>query len=237
MINSPSRSRLGGFTLIELIVVVGIIVTLSALAMPALNTVLKGSNLTQSASTLTAQISGARQQALSRNKPVEVRFYMYADPNLPGEVDTDEETWKFHAIQVFEISETGVAFALAKVQRFPVGVVLSRTALSAPEFYEEGSTRRLEPNRKTDPQIVPPKKGGSAKDGYTYKYVAFRFQPDGSTNLPPTRSWYVTLHAETDTAKIEDSKNPSGVKAPPNFFTLQVDPVSGTTRAYRPAAG
>jgi len=62
-----------------------------------------------------------------------------------------------------------------------------------------------------------------------YRYVAFRFQPDGSTNLAPKTSWYVTLHQLKD--KV------TGKIPPPNFFTLQIDPVSGTTRPFRPNLG
>jgi hypothetical protein len=62
-----------------------------------------------------------------------------------------------------------------------------------------------------------------------YLYVAFRFQPDGSTNLAPKTNWYVTLRQLKD--KV------TGRIPPPNFFTLQVDPVSGTTRPFRPNLG
>jgi hypothetical protein len=61
-----------------------------------------------------------------------------------------------------------------------------------------------------------------------YQYCSFRFLPDGSTNLLPTKSWYITVHLLTDKVNSE--------LPPPNFFTLQIDPVSGTTKSYRPAA-
>jgi hypothetical protein len=47
--------------------------------------------------------------------------------------------------------------------------------------------------------------------------------------LPPNQKWYATIHAITD--KIQ------GDNPPPNFFTIQIDPVSGTTKNYRPQAG
>jgi len=62
-----------------------------------------------------------------------------------------------------------------------------------------------------------------------YVFASFRFQPDGSTNLPPKTGWYVTLRQLKDKVK--------GKVPPPNFFTLQIDPVSGTTRPFRPNLG
>jgi hypothetical protein len=69
--------------------------------------------------------------------------------------------------------------------------------------------------------------------GRNYEYISFRFLQDGSTNLSPAGgtangNWYVTvLNA------VDKGKQPAEI----NFFTLQVDPVSGATRSYRPNAG
>jgi hypothetical protein len=80
--------------------------------------------------------------------------------------------------------------------------------------------------------------------GYNYQYVTFRFQPDGSTNLP-ARSvsdsngcWFVTLRNINDsnptvsgTALV--TQTGGGTRAV-NFFTLLVDPVTGATKQFRP---
>ena len=68
--------------------------------------------------------------------------------------------------------------------------------------------------------------------GLNYDYVAFRFLPDGSTNLPgksatdANGAWFVTLQNIND--------KPVGTTPPNNFYTLQVDPVSGTLKQFRP---
>jgi hypothetical protein len=56
------------------------------------------------------------------------------------------------------------------------------------------------------------------------------FTASGATDLLPTGgpsgSWFLTLHAET---KGDGLSIP-----PPNFVTIQVDPVSGTLEFFRP---
>ena len=79
--------------------------------------------------------------------------------------------------------------------------------------------------------------------GQNYDFVTFRFLPDGSTNLAefdPAHTtknvWCVTLHNINDF----DPKTPANTAnrigtGKLNYFTLQVDPVSGKTKAYRPS--
>jgi len=81
-----------------------------------------------------------------------------------------------------------------------------------------------------------------------YQYVALRFLPDGSTDLPPTGvdvgdgtkgnrdSWYLTIHGTQIQAKGPDGVGKTST-LPDNFFILQIDPITGSTRSYRPTAG
>ena len=56
--------------------------------------------------------------------------------------------------------------------------------------------------------------------------MAMRFLPNGSTDLVPTANWYLTVHSGL-------SGDPMA-SPPPNFVTIQVDPVSGIVVFYRP---
>ena len=211
------------FSLIELVVVIAIIAIIATFTVPAATTILRGSAITQASQTLTDQISLARQMALSRNRAVEVRFYQYADPEAPGETVGDQSTWKYRAIQLFEIVESGVAIPLDKPQRLPVSVVIEpNIAFST-----------LIPATPTKPAATDPDlPRGIIKPNY--RYASFRFLQDGSTNLAPTSTWFVSIHNLTDTPTGTTMKKANG--DPINFFTLQIDPVSGAIKGFRPTA-
>ena len=85
-----------GFTLIELIIVITIIGIMMAFTVPAITGALKANKLTQSSDLLRSQLAYAQLQAQKDNAPIQVRFFQYADPTLPGGKD------KFRAYQLFQ---------------------------------------------------------------------------------------------------------------------------------------
>lgn len=222
MTTNPARHR-AAFSLIELLVVCGIIAVIAAFAIPASVTMMRGSQLTQGSQVVTDQISLARQTALTKNRSVEVRFYRYGDPESPGEKGDDPEKGRYRGLQLFEITENGAALPLGRFQRLPSSIVMNVGSLST---LVNPQNSRVADREKGDPElgILP---GGSK---WKYKIISFRFLPDGSTDLKPAPPhWFLTIHG------IED---PEDVATPPaNFFTLQVDPINGSTKSYRPNAG
>src|SRR5688572_11545085 len=74
-----------GVTVVELLVVIGIIVILATLSAPAVNRVMRASQLTYAGSLLSDHLALARQTALSKNHNVEFRFYQFAEPGAQGE--------------------------------------------------------------------------------------------------------------------------------------------------------
>ncbi|HYR57249.1 MAG TPA: Verru_Chthon cassette protein D [Chthoniobacteraceae bacterium] len=221
-----AASRRRAFSLIELIIVISVIVIIAAFTMPAMNTILRGSNMTQASGLIVGQLSIARQQALSRNRPVEVRFYRFADPETPGETVADPSTGQFRAMQLFEVQQSGVALPIDKMQRLPGGVIFAYapgTGLSS--LIDKGTAGA--PTQASADQTAPRLPRGVDMN---YEYVSFRFQQDGSTNKNPTGKWFITLISINDKLAASD-------KPPPNFFTVQIDPVSGVTKTYRPTAG
>jgi hypothetical protein len=117
--------------------------------------------------------------------------------------------------------------------RLPVGVIMNEDKLSTIL-----SERPREKPKASDPALP------DTQAQRNYEYVALRFLPDGSTDLPPTGvdkpgaddSWYLTIHG----SQIPNTGGKSAGMTetlPDNFFTLQIDPITGSTRSYRPTAG
>jgi uncharacterized protein (TIGR02596 family) len=227
------------FTLVELLAVMAVIAIVIAFAVPAATQIMKGSQLTQGSQQFADQIGYARSLAISKNRPIEVRFYRFSDPETPGEDVTQPKQGKWRAFQLFEQLENGAILPVGPMHRLPRMVIMDGdkySTLISEKFKgqpEDASTD------KTAPEL--PVEVGERKVGRQYEYVHFKFLPDGSTDLPPRAkegtgigtdvnddSWYVTLVNLTD-----ENRSISTV----NYYILQIDAISGTIKSYRPNAG
>src|SRR4051794_11618182 len=112
-----SRTDRRGFSLLELLIVCGVIAVVVAFTIPAVTTMIRGSQLTQGAQLLTDQMSLARQRALTKCRAVEVRFYKFGDSEAPGESIGDSGTGKYRAFQLFDVLPSGPAVPLGRIQR------------------------------------------------------------------------------------------------------------------------
>ena len=144
-----------------------------------------------------------------------------------------------------EIIENGAALPINKMQRLPKMVVFSSAPVSTykystlvcPALRGKFTDALLD---KTTPEIPVTfvTSAGTVSVGRKYEYTSFRYLQDGSTDLPPSTkvggtgagtatddSWYITLINLTDADRDINTIN---------FFTVQVDPVSGSTKSYRP---
>jgi uncharacterized protein (TIGR02596 family) len=114
-----------------------------------------GSNLTRAGSLIADQCTLARQEAVTRNRNVEVRFF-----RLPGEASP---AWR--GLQVIRIEENGGQVPVGKLLFLPEGILISDSETLSPLMMAG------------DPiigQVENPTYG-------TLIYRAFRFRPNGST--------------------------------------------------------
>ena len=88
-----------GFSLLELLVVLGIVLVVGALAMPTMNSSLTAYRLRGASTELAGMLQQVRISAVRSNNPVELRYLMvqggtrqqiYADINADGQLNAGE---------------------------------------------------------------------------------------------------------------------------------------------------
>jgi uncharacterized protein (TIGR02596 family) len=211
------------FTLIELLVVITVISLLLAFSAPALFNGLQASRLSGAGEQMVSALSDAQQTAFSQNCVVEVQFYNYED-ELGGKP-------AFRSYRFFKVtnhdeqggSTTEVKSNLGALTRFPDGVMISQ-----------------------DAGLSPALAGGTLEDTQNNagvsnaKYAAIRFLPDGTcrknsdggSGLPVLE--FLSLPESFFTLVEDDGHDYSASPPPNNFYTIQTDPYTGKSRAYRP---
>jgi uncharacterized protein (TIGR02596 family) len=201
--------------------VVAIVSVVAAFAVPAMITMLRGTQLTQGAQLISNQIDLARQISLSRDHSVEVRFYQYCDPSMPGQLSGTGSAGYCQAMQIFDVPDSGATVALDKVQTLPPSVIIDSGATLSSLIGSATATGVPESTTGVALKVPIP------KVSLNYNCVLFRFLPDGSTNLPATSSsWFLTLHNLTAGNGL--------ASPPPDFFTIQIDPTNGHIKNFRP---
>jgi uncharacterized protein (TIGR02596 family) len=171
-----SHSRASAFSLIELMIVIALLGLLTVLAVPALNSVMRGSNINLAGQTITDQLALARQDAVTRNRDVQVRFYRMTNGSTPG--------WR--AVQLWRIDQgpTGpTTNAIGRLVQIPEGIIIAT-------------------NNSLSPLITTPSFTGTTNlPGYgPTPYAGFRFRANGSLESTVTAArGYLTLAPASDT--------------------------------------
>ena len=209
-------TRTAAFTLAEILVVLVIIAIIASFAMPAMNSVLRGSKMTVAADQLVRDLNLARQVAVKDNAPVEFRFYEIEDPEQPG---AERAYRSYQAVRrLYDPRDTDKyeIEAVTPIHDLPDAVVVSDDAQYSTLIADSDII---------DNKVESGNGEADRVEGASYK--SFIFLTDGSLNLADLRGgsslilWYLTLVRETD-----DPADPK------EFVTIQIDPSTGHIRRY-----
>lgn len=204
--NAPSYSW--AFSLPELLAVLAILAVLMGLVVPALNQSLKASRMTTAGQAVMDELNLARQNAVSRNSIVEVRFYKLPEHGKPIAAPRTV----YRGLQSFFTKEDGTAIPLGNPLFFPAPVIISSGS--------SASALLASP-------ALPEKSGESAPPigeiGNAYDYRSIHFASNGSAAISTSENHF-TLVLQDD-KKLEDGAN---------YFTIQINPITGMVRRFRP---
>jgi uncharacterized protein (TIGR02596 family) len=194
------------FSLLEMLAVMAVCGVLVALSAPAFTSSLRAGHLNTAGRQIIDQLNFARQTALTRNLPVEVRFYKLPAHGAGAASAPDV----YRGMQCF-ISKGGTATPLGRPVFFSAPVISSAHPAESP-LLGDGLTR----------EIAAPSEA-LASYGHNYRYRSFSYRPGGSPSLPQT-DIFLTLVLEGGRPLAEGA----------NYFSVQIDPVTGRPRELRP---
>jgi len=202
------------FSLVELLTVIALLSILAVATVPSLRGTMDGITINGAAGVIEAELSLARQTALSRNLPVEVRIYQHDDGTGVA--------WRMVAL-VIPASVTGKAadewVSRGKVLRGSVVIDDAKEFSTVVSDAKKAGAGVVAPIRSEESASAPPLLREKA-------YVAFQFKPDGSTNLPNGQPWCLTLR--------NLNGHPSGNAPAANYVSLVLDSLTGRTIAFQP---
>lgn len=206
------KSHRQAFSIVELMVVIAVIAIVASFVVPAMRNVMSGTEVNQAEQLVIQQLSHARLLAMARNRRVEVRLYTYIDPGDGNPAQL------YRGLQAFVIEEDNSATPVGKVAKLPGNIAINSNSTL--------SSLMTRPDKTFSPPEDP--KIGLPGIGVGYSAKALQFRPNGSTNLSSTGKWFLTLVSTVPYGQE------SSATLPTNFATIQIDPVGGSVRSYRP---
>lgn len=202
---TPTGIRARAFTLVELLIIVALIIIMLLMVFPAGTEMFRSQELTAAGRILEQSFNNARTLAVTKNRRVEVRIIKSSTEN------------RIRGLQIYEFDETGTRPVPASAfRRFPNSVTANEHGQNS-TLWDNLPVKSFNSN---DPQL--PIRGM----GTAYEARWFQFLPNGSIDRDPAQRWFLTVH--------NNNHNPTQASLPPNFYCVQIEPVLGTVRSYRP---
>lgn len=222
-----------GFTLIELMAVIAIMVIIATLSVGAIKSFGSAYELDSSVQGISGALNAARQIALSQNKYVQVRFYEQTNasdiryqnyfaigtyisdsPFYPtNSGDTDYQT----RLSRGWMKQLGTVYVLPN----SIGIIKSATNSALLDSLRQDSNR-------TNTDSVGRMRG--------YPWVSFYFSPQGAIDVPYEGSGTnaVPIRANKAFFSLCEMRKYQGGQLPPNYATVLFDPANGRMQTVRP---
>lgn len=197
------------YSLVELIVVSGVVMLLTSLAVPSALDLLKAMRLNHAAAMIEERLTEARWLATSHNRDIEVRLYRTGNGLSQGEASG-------HGMQLFKLNDLaspGLKPETNAVQMVPEGME-DQVPFSVQFSINDEFTSLWKLPLQTEHSPKGPR-----------EYVAFRYRPDGSTDLAEDQKWTLSLVSQPE----DDASRLSS-----NFVVFMIDPVTGHISSFRP---
>ncbi len=203
------RPRMSAFSLLELLAVIAVIAIMTWLGAGALGGLNRSYSITQSAEDLRGLLLIARQEALTRNSPVEIRFCRPSASDPVG------------FVQSILHKADGSLLPLARPLKLPDTVLIDLSSSNL------RSTLFNQTNAVSNTTGFAPNTSGLSLPGLgtTYEVFSFFLRPNGSTSLP----WNA---GSLPCITIRDALIASN--PPTNYATLLLDPANAKTFIIRP---
>jgi len=204
-----SQTMRGAFSLMELLVAMAMMALLATISAPTIAQTMQSSRLSSDGQKLIDHLNLAKQMALTRNLPVEVRFYKLPQYTEPATAAPSV----YRAMQLFLVSDSDIK-PITKLLLFSVPVVCSPD-VNLSTFLDSSIIEELTPD--ADACNIP-------VYGKNYAYRSLVFRPNGSTTLSSSANVFLTLVLGTG----------KSINQGANFLTVQIDPATGRPHVFRP---
>ena len=197
----PQRERASAFTVLELLVVLGIIAIMLVALVPAVTSLSKAGGRRAALNSLLGGIEQARAEAIKSGQPTYVVF-----PTFTSGAQSTLDRYNYRSYAIFEIDPaTGVAKQLTDWKSFPAGVALRAAGTAALSNLADPAT------------LTPPVTFTFNPDTSATPFRCFKFNSNGEVQAPAANvllavfEGYVNNGSEVATTK-DGSGNPSAVE-------------------------